>query len=208
MSESKLNDLSAVTQTDLFDEGYSTSLSQWYTPSWLAERVVAWALQGVDRPLSILEPSAGLGALIRPIPAQHRVTAIEIDQRRIAGLRLVPQIKILKHADFLTDSLLDVYDLAITNPPYENGQDVKHVSRALVCCDRVVAILRLSALSGVRTHEVLWSRSRLTRMAITSSRPLFEGPKAMAPTGGTVIVELRPKLSNGRGQQNVEVEWW
>lgn len=200
-----------VAQAALFgDESYKASLSQWYTPAKLAEQTVRWALEGVERPLRILEPSAGLGALIRPIPAEHRVTVYELDEQRIGHLEQLPQAVKVRQADFLTHPAEERFDLGLMNPPYEGGQDSEHVHHALLCCDRVVAVLRLATLSGVRTFELLWSFARLARMAITVSRPRFSGPQSLTPSGGTAVVELVPAGEViGRGEaRGVEVEWW
>ena len=63
------------------EERAGRDLSQWFTPDHLALRVAVWGLAG-SQALTILEPSAGGGALVRAARMARpsaRVLAYEID---------------------------------------------------------------------------------------------------------------------------------
>jgi predicted RNA methylase len=199
-------------QIPLLDEDYDLSKSQWYTRPELAERVVRWALKGVSRQLSILEPSAGCGALIRPIPRGHGVTAYEIDPRRETVLLelLDPRRGRLIIADYLRRFDGGRFDLGITNPPYEDGSAERFVKKACFQCDRVVALLKTSVLHGVDRWSDLWSTVSISRLAILSRRPGFDGPSEGSPTSDYIVVEcsLRDHLGSQGQSEPVEMEWW
>lgn len=197
-------------QLQLLDEDYRLDLSQWYTRRDLARRVVEWALRGVNRPLRVLEPSAGLGALLEPIPLQHAVTAYEIDPRRASILTGIGRYDV-RCQDYLQHWTGERWDLALMNPPYEDDQDSTFVRKAVLSdASRVVAILRLAALQGVNKWAEVWSAVRITRMAICVRRQVFDGPVGGTPSGGTIVVELVARAELGRRgcPDHVEVEWW
>lgn len=204
-------------QVALLDEDYDPSLSQWYTRDRLARRIVEWALEGVEpgRQLRILEPSAGLGAFLRHIPRHHAVTAVEIDPRRCVQLRAdFPHVEIIE-ADYLRwhdPRWMEPprADLAIMNPPYEDGADCAHVARALDRCTRVVALLHTAALHGVDRWERIWSRAWLRRLAILARRPSFHGPVDGGARHEFVVVDLvhRPAGRLVDLPVGAMVEWW
>lgn len=85
----------------------------------------------------VLEPSAGTGRLIQAvIDEAHdmRITvkldAIEIKQSLADDLaRRFPNFDV--HCmDFMTARLPDYFDRVIMNPPFNNGEDIKHIRRA------------------------------------------------------------------------------
>ena len=190
-------------QLTLTDDDYRPDLSQWFTTSELAERVVAWALDGCDRPLRILEPSAGLGALCRPVPWPSSVVAFDIDPRWTDTLVSIPSVVGVRCGDYLAADPAR-YDLALMNPPYEGGADCRFVAKALSHCDRVVAILRLVALCGLERHRAIWSRVSVTRMALLARRPSFSGPATGSPVSDFAVIEM----INGPGPSSPAMEWW
>ena len=160
-------------------------LSQWFTPPLLARKVAEWArLDGLD----VLEPSAGGGALVRAAVecGARSVQTCEIDPRHaaaIAGCRLGSFLD-ARPSDFAP------VDLALMNPPYEDGVDGDFLAHALEFAPRVVALIRLNALVGLGRYESVWRSSRITRIAFCVRRPPFESDLA---TGGAksdfVVVE-------------------
>ena len=67
-------------------------LSQWFTPPKLAARVVEWAGVPISpfKEWRVLEPSAGNGALVRPLlAAGAEVYAVEVDDRYFGDLALL-----------------------------------------------------------------------------------------------------------------------
>jgi len=186
-------------------------LSQWFTPPELAARIVEWALERfpVEDTLRVLEPSAGHGSLTRPLAAAgHRVHAVEIDPKNCEVLKTRSGAVELYCGDFLTLTSLLPYDLAVMNPPFENGAAEAHVLHALKFAPRVVAHVPLTTLEGRKRREGLWSEAYLKRLAICSSRPKY-GEKAGATAMCTIDVVRRPEPTRGRvAASGVSVEWW
>lgn len=116
-------------------------LQAFYTPSGLAERMADIALAEHRRPpaqLSVLEPSAGAGALLRPLVTRGvrvpHITCLDIDPDAVESLRASGfKAKLLDFAATQEPSLLCAFDLVVMNPPFTKGQAVAHVSKALRC---------------------------------------------------------------------------
>ncbi len=196
------------------------ALSQWWTPHEEASRLAGWCgdLQSVH---SVLEPSAGDGALVRALCARSEalaVDAIEIDPRHMDALRartdgffcsVHPEC-----ADYLARPAPECpYDLGIANPPYEDGLDSLFIGKMMSECTRVVALVRLAMLETQRTHERVWSRLggpegwRLVGLAIFVKRPVFIAPGAPSTGGMTAFAAI--KLSRvERAPVATAVEWW
>ena len=120
-------------------------LDQFFTPPELAEEIVKRA--GV-RGKTVLEPSAGAGALVlRCLEAGAQyVTCVERDVKLVAGLCKIPwdgsRVYVIE-GDFLTVSL-GKYERVVMNPPFSKRQDVAHVTRAfdlLAPGGRLVAVM-------------------------------------------------------------------
>ena len=80
----------------------------------------------------VLEPSAGLGRIIRAIPPGAEITAVEFSPQcagelfRLDGLRLIQD-------DFLScdvERLGGLFDFVVMNPPFKQGRDIKHIRHA------------------------------------------------------------------------------
>jgi protein-L-isoaspartate O-methyltransferase len=101
------------------------------TPRELAARMVAEAdiLPGH----SVLEPSAGTGAILAALPNVRpfgSVTAVEINRTLAASLEQVADETIC--GDFLEQNgNLGTFDRILMNPPFENGADIKHIQHAM-----------------------------------------------------------------------------
>lgn len=124
----------------------------WFpTPPELADRVVVEAR--IEDGMSVLEPSAGEGALVmavRRASAKARIVAVEFNQRRFDKLfaaRFDADPIRLLGLDFmqLEPSVLGgPFDRVVMNPPFAKGQDADHVTRALSLLrpgGRLVAIM-------------------------------------------------------------------
>lgn len=100
------------------------------TPAPLAARMVELADIGPAH--SVLEPSAGLGRLLRPIMERKpdRVHACELNTELAAELfREFPTVE-LSQGDFL-EKHLDLFDRIVMNPPFHMRADVRHVLHAM-----------------------------------------------------------------------------
>ena len=172
-----------------FAPATATDLSQWFTKPPLCDRIVEWA--GITEGMRVLEPSCGDGRLATRIIARGaNVTAYDIDPRWDHAIR----------QDFL--GVRDVhFDLAVMNPPYEDGVDLEHVAHAARLCDRVVAVVRLVFLAGQERYARLWARYRLSRLAILSGRPSFDGPVDGTARHDFCVFEIG-------GPGPLTVEWW
>lgn len=112
------------------------------------EHIVRWMIDaaGVCPGLDVLEPSAGIGNIVRGIVAAGAVPhAFEIDSRRAAilessGLMEFPVVK----GDFLTAEPWPAFDRVVMNPPFARQADIDHVLHAakfLKSGGRLVAIM-------------------------------------------------------------------
>lgn len=84
--------------------------------------------------LTVLEPSAGEGALALPAAkAGHKVVCVEQHPGRAQHLRTIGLIT--RQQDFLTVTPSDLgwhlFDRIVMNPPFDRGLDVEHVTHAL-----------------------------------------------------------------------------
>lgn len=89
----------------------------------------------VDEGDSILEPSAGQGALIKALLRQYpnsRIDAFELMDINRTFLKQIPEVNIIGE-DFLTEPVEKKYDLIIANPPFSKNQDINHIMKMYSC---------------------------------------------------------------------------
>lgn len=188
----------------------------WPTPPWLAERIVEWADPIAGE--SIVEPSAGDGALVRAIRAHDArrcgvhewslVTAVELRHEREPELRAAGADDVVI-GDWptvaATWSMRDrpTFDLAISNPPF--SLVAQHLYPMVAVAHRAVVLLPLTALEGQERHREVWSRVVLERLAILVSRPRFGGHTS--PATAYCVVEILRRRA-GVNYQQPTVEWW
>jgi hypothetical protein len=159
--------------------------------------------------MSILEPSAGIGALIEPIPSHHDVEAFDIDPANVPYLQKYGMGPV-HCTDFLSYNLTKKYDLAIANPPYERGLDAAFVERVIV--DRVarcgVFILRSVFLNGAGRWNRIWRHVDITRLVYLINRPKFGGQGS--PRHDFIVVELLRRDSPRALDEPCAplIEWW
>lgn len=180
-----------------------SKLAPWLTRPPLAVRVAEFALRLVDvardRPIRILEPSAGKGALIEGLihaeaaladiqkraPRAFEITAIELHRGRARVLaERFPQITIVNRC-FVT-WFEDTYeagwtpdrprpfDLVLANPPFDDGQDADHVDPMTRLAERSVVLLRTAFLHGTTDRARIFDEVRCKREAVLRSRPSFD----------------------------------
>lgn len=207
--------------------------SQWFTDPKLARAVWLWANR-YEQAVSVLEPAAGHGALIKPIyelPMQCRlVTAIDIDRacvdvlEQFAGrARQRSGSWAVIEGDFLEECLTPLYlvesrtwsnhyDLMLTNPPYEDGKAEEFILRGLRVAKRVVGIFKASIQHGQERFHALWSQAVVTREVKLARRPSFGVGESGAEGGKTdfVVLEIvESPIQGGSGfERSVRTETW
>jgi hypothetical protein len=98
------------------------------TPDAIADWLVELA-GGISSTDTVLEPSAGRGALVRAI---HRanpdmvVDCLELMPENRAFLHKLPNVNVGEQ-DFILYSSENKYSKIIANPPFSNHQDIKHI---------------------------------------------------------------------------------
>lgn len=202
-----------LTQQGLFGPSPKASESQWFTPDWLAERVVQWSGLGPDD--RVVELGAGDGAFVRPLlQASIDVVAVERDERFVGALaKLVqlndPQLAII-HADALAPHPWlkpNGFTAYVGNPPYEQDNDLEFVLRGLELAPRVIAVVRLVFLAGQERHRRLWSKHTLSRVGLLPARPAFVGEKSDGAKADFCAVDIQ----RGRTHNTptlVATDWW
>lgn len=196
--------------------------SQWFTPDEIADRLVRW-LGSPPGWWRVLEPSAGSGALVRAILAHcpaPTVDAVELDHKwadHLRALEVDPAATLnVDCADYLTRPAPEQpYDVAVLNPPYEDGLDGRFIAKAMAESLRVVALVRLATLAGSTRHREVWSQVdsgawHLAGVAIFASRPVFIAPGAESTGGMTdfVAVKMRRASADLGASSRTSVEWW
>lgn len=125
-----------------------------YTPPAIAKLVVERA--ELSKIHTVLEPSAGEGALVREVlKREHKsVLAIEIDATAAAKMEKTFARNVhvqVRNLDFLSYRHQGTpFDRVVMNPPFTAGQEVDHVSaafRLLRKGGRLVAVMSASAVS-------------------------------------------------------------
>ena len=148
------------------------------TPPPLARRMVA--LADIRPEHFVLEPSAGTGNLLRAIGRRTFLQAVEKEASLAAELS---KTWITRCADFLSLDAAELgwFDRVVMNPPFANGQDVKHILHALTFLKPHGRLVALCA-AGSRQEKAL--RPRTT----TSTWETIEGAFKDAGTGVRVTM--------------------
>jgi predicted RNA methylase len=115
-----------------------------YSPAPVAKQLALLLIAHMGAIRSMLEPSAGEGAIaqaVRSVAPAVDITCVEIDAAACAVLRMQGH-KLVHEGDFLTfrspagvpggrgSRVLPYYDAVVMNPPFTGGQDVEHVVHA------------------------------------------------------------------------------
>ncbi len=129
---------------------YKKKFNFFETPAALAAKM-AELIDDVGRDARILEPSAGLGALIRATQAaiKYPIRPVECCEVQAEFDRTLAQLGAVRvGGDFMLYRPGAVYDAVIMNPPYKNGLAEKHVDHAWNCIrpgGKIVALVGESA---------------------------------------------------------------
>ena len=165
-------------------------LQQFYTPADLAERVIAEA--DLQPGMSVLEPSAGRGALAAPaFLAGCLVHCVEKDERNVHILASTAFEQVV-HGDFLAcEPTAGSYDRVLMNPPFTRDQDIKHVEHALRFLTpggRLVAIM--SGGITFRQGRAAAFRARVAEMGGTITPLPADSFKASGTSVNTCLVVI------------------
>lgn len=116
----------------LLDSGKITVVKDGFfeTPEPLARRMID--LAEIEPNMSILEPSAGKGAIIKHLKPSSKDSLFCIEKNTDRAEYLKMQGYDVRNQDFLDyDPLAELpYRRILMNPPFEEGQDVDHVRHA------------------------------------------------------------------------------
>lgn len=165
------------------------------TPAELAARVVEAA--NICPGDSVLEPSAGTGALMEAVDAMGLAgycKAVEVSRPLADGLAARFKGWTVNARDFLDmqPDALDIFDKIVMNPPFTNQQDIDHVTHALTFLKeggKLVAIMS-AGVEFRQDKKAAGFRELVERMGGTIER-LPEGSFKEAGTNvNCVLVEV------------------
>lgn len=187
-------------------------LNQWYTPPPLAARMA----ELVDlRGKRVLEPSAGSGNLVRAAldaEAAH-VFAIDLDARNKNDINRRFEAEVSDElvgaacTDFLDCGVWQAFDVALMNPPWDDGQHWRHIQHALKFAPVVVALAPLAMLEGEERRDEFWSKCHLSDLCVCSSRPKFGEDGGKMPVACYVLKRNGP-LPRGDAAHYTAVRFW
>lgn len=198
----------SATQLAIIEAGPTCdpSRAQWLTPPALARELVALAGTLLDDArrrqyqLRVLEPSAGRGNLVRAVldRCPHaQVDAVDVDPRWRGDLEALGAQVHVEIVDYLErPPPAERYDLAVTNPPFDAGEETAHLAKLMDEANRIVALLPARSLHGRERYKRIWRRcdpaNRKRDWWIREQVHLISRPK-FGERGGTdeiVIVRL------------------
>lgn len=157
------------------------------TPMELVRELLSLA-GGADEGVTLLEPSAGEGAIVgAAITRGYTVTAVEIDPKRhrTIGGRYSDLLAANVCADLLRWDTDERFDRVVMNPPFARGQDVEHVTyafRLLKPGGRLVAVM--SAGVAFREDRKTVAFRELVREA---GGTITENPEGSFKSSGTAV---------------------
>jgi 16S rRNA G1207 methylase RsmC len=98
----------------------------------------------IDEDSQVLEPSAGTGVLIDAVASTGcEITACEINSDLADSL--INKATHIFYCDFLTVNDPLEFDAVIMNPPFDNGQDIKHIKHAFSMLKKGGALVAICA---------------------------------------------------------------
>jgi predicted RNA methylase len=164
------------------------------TPAHIAARMVE--LAEIQPGQEVLEPSAGTGVLCKAITTVEptaRVFAVELNHRLCELLSKTinrPEdaaqgiCKNVLQGDFLACEGLGTFERIVMNPPFANGDDIRHITHALRCLTPGGRLVALCA-NGPRQNDQL-------RPLVEARGGLWEElpPDTFSPTGTNVRTGL------------------
>jgi predicted RNA methylase len=182
---------SSVKESEIEYVDLKKDLEFFETPPELAQEMVD--LAGVDKDSRILEPSIGMGGIAKFCPNRNNVVGLDIHQPFVDAM-LKKEYNVY-NVDFLTQraSELGMFDAVLMNPPFSNGQDVKHCTHALSFLKAGGFVVALTSKSWTFRKGKVWEEFRnLVKKDGVYSRDIPEGTfKAAGTNIGTVLLVIR-----------------
>ena len=146
------------------------SADVYLTPAWCVHRL----LEAVELPgTRWLEPSAGIGDIIRAAHPRHpgiEWTAVELHGECLPSLSEHAD-EVICPADFLELEFIGRFDGILTNPPFSSA--LPYIRASLEIADWVVMLLRLNFLGSARRNRFF--RDQMPDVYILPNRPSFTG---------------------------------
>ncbi len=170
-------------------------LDQYFTPRWAADLLVADALRGMGD-VSVLEPSAGDGAILGAIPASCRALGIEIDPVMAEAARRSTGREVIT-GDLRTVALEGRrFDAIIGNPPFDAGliERIFAIACDTVPEDGVVGLVLPAHIPASSARIERWG-SRFAIETRLLPRNLF--PRLSLPLVWTRMVRTRRRTLVG-----------
>jgi hypothetical protein len=213
-------------------EKKARKLSQWYTRPDLARRLWMWSFDKPGgglrsamglRPISVLEPTVGLGGLLVPILElsikTSKVVAIDIDPINTTrvhqrfGMHL-PRLSV-HTGDFLSMTPAKLgrgFDIAPVNFPFENNAHIDCTEHAF-SFTKVVTGIYPADVSYSEKRGAFWDWHDIVREARLRNRPRFGGPKGLTPFSpmtNFVVLDLRRRATRRKDGEATPamIEWW
>ena len=120
-----------LTTGEVVTLGEKRTLAQYFpTPDPVVGRLIA--LAALEPGMTVLEPSAGSGAIATAAAARGAIVdCIERDPGYATDLSDTHVVRRVQVADFLTTPASPGYDRVLMNPPFTRGTDMAHVTHAL-----------------------------------------------------------------------------
>ena len=152
------------------------------TPEELAKQMVE--LADIKTGMSVLEPSAGHGAIAKFIPKDSEIYLYEIDKEKCKVLNEMRYTKI-SCIDFLsTTNTIGGFDRIVMNPPFTKGQDAEHVLHAYDCLNEIGRLVSVMSASVKFNQQKKYAK---VRELIETNGEIVEVPQGAFKDSGTNV---------------------
>ena len=152
------------------------------TPPEVAKKMIE--LANIKTGMSVLEPSAGHGAILDYLPKDIELYIIEIDREKcdvLEGKGYVPVYCI----DFLSlKGGIGGFDRIIMNPPFTKGQDADHVLKAYECLNEIGTLVSVMSASVTFNQQKKYQK---VRELIEKNGKIIELPVNSFKKSGTKV---------------------